>query len=52
MEAIKGKTFDAIVLAVAHNEFLTIDYKAIKNGNAVIFDIKGILPRDIVDGRL
>lgn len=52
MDAIKDKRFDAIVLAVAHNEFLTIDFNSIKNGNAVIFDIKGILPKEIVDGRL
>jgi len=45
--------YDAIVLAVSHNRFLTLDFKKLVNGNsAVIFDIKGVLPRGLVDGRL
>ncbi|GMT46327.1 MAG: UDP-glucose/GDP-mannose dehydrogenase [bacterium] len=45
--------YDAIVLAVSHNQFLELDFKKLVNGNnAVIFDIKGVLPREIVDGRL
>ncbi len=45
--------FDAIVLAVSHNQFLKLDLKKLVNGNsAVIFDIKGVLPRELVDGRL
>ncbi|MFB6317415.1 nucleotide sugar dehydrogenase [Saccharicrinis sp. FJH54] len=52
LDSINGKKFDAIVLAVSHNEFLEMDFDALKNGNAVIFDIKGVLPKEIVDGRL
>ena len=44
--------FDAIILAVAHNEFLTMDLKALQKEKSVIYDVKGILPRDIIDGRL
>lgn len=44
--------FDAIILAVAHNEFLSIDLKRIIKPNGIIYDVKGILPRDIIDGRL
>ncbi len=45
--------YDAIVLAVSHNRFLKLDFKKLVNGNsAVIFDIKGVLPRELVDGRL
>lgn len=44
--------FDAIILAVAHNEFLKLDVKSLVKENGVIYDVKGILPRDIVDGRL
>ena len=47
-----GKTYDVIVLAVAHNEFLTLDFDKIRNENTVIFDAKAILNRDIVDSRL
>jgi UDP-N-acetyl-D-galactosamine dehydrogenase len=46
-------TYDAIILAVAHNEFNEIDFsKLIKDNNSVIYDTKSVLPRDIVDGRL
>jgi len=47
------KKYDAVVLAVSHHQFLELDFKKLTNGNnAVIFDIKGVLPRDLVDGRL
>jgi UDP-N-acetyl-D-galactosamine dehydrogenase len=47
------KKYDAIILAVAHNEFLNIDYKnVIKGIDSVIFDIKSFLNRNIVDSRL
>ena len=44
-------TFDAIVLAVAHQEFLTLDFDHLKNKNAVIYDVKGVLKIE-VDGTL
>ena len=44
--------YDAIVLAVAHSEFLILDFDELKNHDTVIFDAKAILNRDIVDSRL
>lgn len=44
-------TFDAIVLGVAHKEFLTLDIKKLKNENTVVYDVKGVLKND-VDGKL
>ncbi|MCC9168219.1 nucleotide sugar dehydrogenase [Pontibacter harenae] len=44
--------YDAIVVAVAHNEFLSFDYKKFRSNNAVIFDTKACLDRSLVDGRL
>ena len=44
--------YDAVILAVAHKEFLDIDVKTLVKPNGVVYDVKGILPRDIVDGRL
>lgn len=45
--------YDAIILAVAHDSFLTIDYNKLKKSNkSVIFDIKSILNRSLVDARL
>jgi UDP-N-acetyl-D-galactosamine dehydrogenase len=47
------KKFDSIILAVAHNEFLNLNYSSLKkNENSVIFDIKSFLNREIVDSRL
>jgi len=44
--------YDAIVLAVAHQEFANLDIASMQNGHAIIFDVKGVLPREMVDGRL
>ena len=44
--------YDVIILAVAHKEFLAIDLKSMLRDNGLIYDVKGILPRDIIDGRL
>jgi len=44
--------YDAVIVAVAHNEFLKFDYKKIKRNNGVIFDTKACLDRSLVDGRL
>jgi len=44
--------FDAIVLAVSHKEFLEMDIKRLKKNNSVLFDVKGVLPKDIIDRRL
>ena len=44
--------FDAVILAVAHKEFLDMDVKTLVREGGVIYDVKGILPREIVDGRL
>lgn len=44
--------YDAIILAVAHKEFLDMDIKSMINENGVVYDVKGMLPRNIIDGRL
>lgn len=44
--------YDAIVLAVSHNEFLDLDIQELKSENAVVFDVKSLLPKDLVDARL
>ena len=44
--------FDAIILAVTHDQFARIDYKQMLRPGGVIYDVKGTLPRDIVDARL
>jgi len=43
--------FDAVILAVAHDQFKEIDLDTLKNGHTVIYDVKGILQGNI-DGKL
>lgn len=46
------KKYEAIIVAVAHNQFLKLDLKDFKVDNAVIFDTKACLDRELVDSRL
>lgn len=48
---IPESNFDAIILGVAHNEFLNLDLKTLSKPNAVIYDVKGVLKTN-VDGKL
>lgn len=52
MVAKPGTGYDAIVLAVAHNEFKEMNIRSFGRENAVIFDIKGLLDKSIIDERL
>ncbi|MDN3548093.1 nucleotide sugar dehydrogenase [Mucilaginibacter aquaedulcis] len=46
-------SYDAIIVAVAHREFFELNYQKLKKEPAsVIYDIKGILSKDLVNGRL
>lgn len=46
--------FDAVILGVAHNQFNDLDVRSLLANpqEGVIYDVKGILPRKIIDGRL
>lgn len=44
--------YDAVVLGVAHNEFLSLDFEQSQKKNAVLYDVKGVLKGENVDGRL
>lgn len=46
------KQFDAVILAVAHREFEGLNVSELVKPQHVIYDVKGFLNRDIVDGRL
>ena len=50
----RDPSYDAIVLAVAHRQYceLGTSLRKLANSRAVLFDIKGVLPRETVDGRL
>ena len=45
--------YDLIVVAVGHNEFIKFDFELIKkNSQSILFDLKSILSRKLIDGRL
>lgn len=55
VEAPEEGHYEAIILAVAHDEFRKMSAEEIRRfgkPNCVLFDVKGILPPDAVDGRL
>ena len=45
-------SFDAVVLTVAHKEFLALDFESITNKKHIIYDVKNILPASMKDGGL
>ena len=47
-----SKNYSAVILAVAHNDFLTFNLKSYLNENGVLYDVKGILNKNKVDGAL
>ena len=52
INALRNSNYEAVILAVAHREFLALDLADLHDGSAVIYDIKGILPEDQISGRL
>jgi UDP-N-acetyl-D-galactosamine dehydrogenase len=52
LEEIDGQ-YDAIILAVAHRQFLSLDYTKLRASNlSIVYDAKSFLDRIIVDARL
>lgn len=49
---LKTENYGAIILAVAHDKFRTIDIKAMKDRGMTIFDVKGFFEKELVDQRL
>jgi UDP-N-acetyl-D-galactosamine dehydrogenase len=49
---LNGKKYDAVIVAVAHDDFSKVDFNGLKENNTVIFDTKSILDRSLVDARL
>jgi UDP-N-acetyl-D-galactosamine dehydrogenase len=48
----KKRTYDGILLAVAHKEFKEMDLPALCTPNTVLYDLKAFLPENIVSARL
>lgn len=53
LEELKGK-FDAVILGVAHNQFIGINLRDFLKDrmNGVVYDVKGVIDRNQIDGRL
>jgi UDP-N-acetyl-D-galactosamine dehydrogenase len=47
-----SKKYDAIVLAVNHIEFNSLDWQSVRHEKTVVYDVKGALDRSIVTARL
>lgn len=55
VETLGQDKYDAIILAVAHDQFKAMsaqEIRALGKGNCVLFDVKHLLPAGMVDGRL
>ncbi len=50
-QTLPSSTFDAVVLGVAHQQFLGLDYAKFKKAHTIVYDVKGILG-DVADGKL
>lgn len=48
----KMTEYNAVVLAVSHKEFLSLPWETIDREKTVVYDVKGLLPKNLVDGRL
>jgi UDP-N-acetyl-D-galactosamine dehydrogenase len=52
-DKVLASNYDAIILAVPHQQILSsINFESYKNAGAFIYDVKGILPKALIDGRL
>ena len=52
LKTLPNQKFDAVVLAVSHDKFKSIDFQSLKNNNAVVYDVKNFIDDTYVDGRL
>jgi UDP-N-acetyl-D-galactosamine dehydrogenase len=51
-QILPDKKYDAVVLAVGHNAFTSLDVQDLLTNKHVIYDVKGLWPKEIVDARL
>tara|TARA_B100001059_G_scaffold14195_1_gene11438 strand:+ start:392 stop:1675 length:1284 start_codon:yes stop_codon:yes gene_type:complete len=52
LKTIPNGKFDAIILTVSHNKFKKLDLLSLKKQNAIIYDLKNFLDRNIIDANL
>lgn len=49
---LPNNKYDAIVLGVSHKEFLNLDLSPLKKSKSIVYDVKGVLQNDAIDGKL
>ena len=49
---LPNASYELIILAVAHDQFLKLDYRFLKGERGILFDIKSVVDRKFVDARL
>src|SRR3989339_1293881 len=52
IDDIRNKAYEGVILAVAHDQFIELDFPSLRTNGAVVYDVKGILNRNLVDNRL
>jgi UDP-N-acetyl-D-glucosamine/UDP-N-acetyl-D-galactosamine dehydrogenase len=52
IDFLPKKKYNAVIHAVSHNEFNSIAIPDLLLDNGVVYDVKGILPKEMIDGRL
>ena len=50
--ALPTEKYDAVIAAVAHKEFISLNIRSLVKTSGVIYDVKGIYPLEDVDARL
>jgi len=50
--ALPAVKFDAAILAVSHDKFSALEYDKLMKVNHILYDVKGFLPKALIDGRL
>lgn len=49
---IMNQNYDAVILGVAHKDFMNMDIRKMVREGGIVYDVKGVLDRNIIDGRL
>jgi UDP-N-acetyl-D-galactosamine dehydrogenase len=52
MDSLDGQNFDAVILCVSHNQFTYESISKVAVEQSVVYDVKGVLPKDNIDKRL
>jgi len=51
-QQMRSQPYQAVIAAVAHNEFVDLAPRDFVGAQGVVYDIKGMYAKDVADGRL